>query len=35
MGSEMTNAAKQFRLKDREEVRHNARISQEVTYLKP
>lgn len=31
----MTNAAEQFRLKDREEVRYTARISQEVTYLKP
>lgn len=33
-GTEMTNAVKQFRLKDREEVRFNARSSQEVTYLK-
>lgn len=31
----MTNAVKQFRLKEREEVRENARSSQEVTYLKP
>lgn len=33
--SEMTSAAKQFRLKDREEVRYNPRSSEEVTYLKP
>lgn len=31
----MTNAVKQFRLKEREEVRENARSNQEVTYLKP